>query len=112
MEFLNANHTLATYETKGGELGFLKYDLVTIKEEVPEFASAIVDRELEEALLVAATDAPLVAYLCQTHDHIATLAGLLDGVGVSYRYPAGAPDPRVRSLGFRRSGVSRIQAAA
>ena len=112
MEFLNANHTLAGYETEGGEFGFLKYDLVTLKEEVPDFAGAIIDRDLTEALFVAAADAPLVAYLCQTHDHIGTLAGLLDGVGVSYRKPAGTAGPRVRLFGDRHPAVRPIKRAA
>lgn len=89
MEFLNPERTLATYEAHGGEHCFLAWGIDTITPEQPGFSSAITDKQITEAVFVAAEDAALAELLVVSRSGWESLANLLDANGVAFRLPRG-----------------------
>ncbi|MFZ4434777.1 MAG: hypothetical protein ACOYOQ_16420, partial [Microthrixaceae bacterium] len=80
-----------TYETVTGEFGLVRYQLNVIKEEVPGFSAAIVDRNLAEAIFVQATDLDdAIAAVLEDHNGTRrSLAGSLTMRNIAFRMPRG-----------------------
>ncbi len=96
MDFLNSNRTIASYETYGGEHGFVRYGRETIRAELEGFSSAVTETFISEAVFVAAENASLVRFVLSTRFEGGTIAALLVDCGIPFRYPAGSrPAPVV-----------------
>ena len=101
-----------TYETATGEFGLVRYELNVIKEEVPDFSAAIVDRDLVEAIFVqsADLDAATAAVLedrCVTRHSMAASLSIRD---IAFRMPQGT-SATLRALPTRRPTESNGIAA-
>lgn len=110
---LNPERSLWTYESYAGEHAFIRYQLHTIKEEIPGFSSAIRDRAMAEALFVEAEFAAQAEFALTTASPLQSLASVLDAFGIPHRRPGGVTAPVVE-LDSRRSarGLTSIDDVA
>ncbi len=98
MRYLNAARTLATYESCGGDQAFMGCCIDPVVEEILGFSSAITSKNLEEAVFVAAEDAPTVEWLLADLERTVTITRVLEAHGIAYRYPTGTPQATVPQL--------------
>ena len=89
MEYLDAARTVATYESMGGDHCFVRYGLVTVVEEVPGWAPAIREREIVEAVFVAADEVAEARWVLAglTAASNFTLSGMFEARGITFRLP-------------------------
>jgi hypothetical protein len=103
MRYLNPTRTRATYESDGGDHAFVHWAIETVQPEVPGFSSAITTRHIDEAVFVAAEDAPWVElFLSGVPDDVSTTE-LLTTSGIAFRNPTGTPLATVTPLVSARS---------
>lgn len=98
MDFLNNDHTLAAYETYGGEHGIVGYEFDTVSDGEPGFSSAIRERYVAEAVFVSAGDIDTVRFLLATRGVLGTISNTLELHGIAFRLPTGTTSATVSNL--------------